>query len=75
MIDIILSLRSSEIFDKTEDKDSGFEDRILYIWHPIRTFIAADGEEREIELYIKTDIYDDRRLVVVISFHQIDDFS
>ena len=72
---MLLSLESSEIYDKVQDKDLGFENRILYIWHPIRLFVAANGEERELELYIKTDVYDDKKIVVVISFHEIDDYS
>lgn len=73
--DILLSLKPDEFYEKIEAEDDKHKGRILYIWHPTRTFVDARGEEREIELYIKTDIYYSKKLVVVISFHKFNDFD
>lgn len=72
---ILLSLTESDFMEKVRDRDEGFEDRFLYVWNPVRSFTAANGETRDIELYIKTDVYDEKNLVVVISFHKINDYS
>ena len=73
--DILLSLKPDEFYQKVEANDDKHKGRILYIWNPTRSFVDACGEEREIELYIKTDIYSSKKLVVVISFHKFNDFD
>lgn len=73
--DILLSLKPDEFYQKIEADDEVHKGRILYVWNPIRLFVDARGEEREIELYIKTDIYSSKKLVVVISFHKFNDFD
>jgi len=71
----LLSLEEKEFLEKVKDRNQGYENRFLYIWNPIREFVAASGEKRNIELYIKTDLYEDKNLVVVLSFHKIKDYS
>lgn len=73
--EILLTLKPDEFYEKIEAEDDKHKGRILYVWNPIRSFVDARGEEREIELYIKTDIYYSKKLVVVISFHKFNDFD
>ena len=47
----------------------------LYVWKPIKNLVDASGKERMIQLYIKTSIDNNQKLVVIISFHEYKDYG
>ena len=73
--EVLKSLQESEFYKKVESSNEFHKNDILYIWNPIRYFVDACGEVREIELYIKTYIDSKNKILVVISFHKMNDFS
>lgn len=75
IIGILLSLREDEFYKKVVSNNSMHEGDILYIWNPIRLFTNARGELCELRLYIKTYVNINNRMIVIISFHEFNDFS
>lgn len=75
IVDILLSLKEDEFYKKLESNNINHKGEILYIWNPIRLFVNAKGELCELKLYIKTYINIDNKIIVIISFHEFNDFS
>lgn len=75
IIDIILSIDNSEFKEKRISTNSNHIGEELYVWTPIRTFTAQNGEERKIKLYIKTYIPENSSHIIVISFHEYGDYD
>lgn len=73
--DILKSIKTKEFHKKVESTNESHIGELLYVWNPIRTFVDACGEKREIELYVKTYLDKKNKIVVVISFHEYNDFS
>ena len=73
--EVLNSLQESEFYKKVKSSNEFHKDEILYIWNPIRFFVDASGETREIKLYIKTYIDNKNKLLIVISLHKFNDFS
>ena len=72
--EVLLSITESEFYEKVESTNGKFKGHTLYAWNPVRVFVDARGEKREIELYVKTDMVSNDKLLFVVSFHKIDDF-
>ena len=74
IVEILDSLQVDEFDKKIESTNKEHLGEVLYVWNPIRSFIDASGKSRDIQLYIKTQLIKNKRLVV-ISFHEYRDYG
>lgn len=75
IIDILMSVEPSEFEETKISNDKNHLGEILYVWSPTRFFVAQNGEERNIKLYIKTSNPNEKSPVIVISFHKYGDYD
>lgn len=75
IIDILMSIEPSEFEETKISNDKNHLGEILYVWSPTRSFVAQNGEERNIKLYIKTSNSNEKSPVIVISFHKYGDYD
>lgn len=73
--EVLRSLKVSDFEKKELSKNDSHKKRELYFFSPTRIYVAANGREDTMKLYIKIDLYSDKNLIVVISFHEYGDFS
>lgn len=67
---ILLSLDSNDFSEIKVSNHPGHFGELLYVFTPVRDFIAANGDTQRIRLYIKIHIVEDKTIVDVISFHE-----
>ena len=75
IIDVLKSLEVEEFNKKVESTNINHKGELLYIWNPKRICVDAIGNERYIKLYIKTFINNDSEYLIVIYFHEYNNFD
>ena len=73
--DVLRSLEVSDFEKKEHSINDKFIGRDLYFFSPVRTYSAANGRQDTMKLYVKIDLYDKNKLIVVVSFHEYNDFE
>lgn len=73
--EVIRTLEVSDFIKTEYSKNNRFKGRKLYFFAPIRTYNAANGRKDTMKLYVKIDLYEDNKMIVVVSFHEYNDFS
>ena len=73
--EVLRTLTVNDFEKKELSKNNNYINRELYFFSSIRTYTAANGREDTMKLYIKIDLYDDKNMIVVVSFHEYNDFS
>ena len=70
---IIMGLKVEDFCHSTPNRNSGYEDEILYIFAPHVILYNADGEEETVAVYMKFNLISRPRgeYTVVISFHKL----
>ena len=75
IIKILKNLEVKDFYKKVESTNINHKGELLYIWNPTRSFVNAIGKEIDIKLYIKTYISKNEEYLIVISFHEYNDFD
>ena len=73
--DVLRTLEVSDFEKKDLSRNEPYSSRDLYFFSPVRTYSAANGREDTMKLYIKIDLYEDKKVIVVVSFHEYNNFS
>ena len=73
--DVLRSLKVSDFEKKEHSINDKFIGRDLYFFSPVRTYSATNGRQDTMKLYVKIDLYDKNKLIVVVSFHEYNDFE
>lgn len=67
---VLLSLRVSDFSEKKISNHPNHIGEELYVFDPVRDFVAANGDIHKTKMYIKIHVVEEKTIIDVISFHE-----
>lgn len=72
---ILLNIKTDDFCYSLNNKNTGYEYEILYVFAPIVTLYNLNGEEEVLSMYVKFNLINTSKsdFLVVISFHKLNE--